>query len=333
MSDVSAPQPSVVRAATILIVVSSLLTILESVSTIRNIGSFETVDALNKALSLGWGASSHISITTLQDTLRVAANVAAVLAAAVGVLAIFAGRGSRQARTALAVLALPVLLASLIAAGYAGLGILIGIAMLWSRGAREWFAPVASVVTPVQPVSPPLTSAPTAPASPVASSLPIHPSGAPTPPMPVPVTNRPPGVTAAGVVAIVLSGLAAAGGLLGGIALAVMQGRPDLRQSFIDRLHQDRISMTLSDFDRYLTAVTIAAIVLGVLGLLGVLAGALVLRGSPQARVALIVLSAVCAVLSLLMITSIVSVVWLVGSLWVILGLRSADAAAWFKQR
>jgi hypothetical protein len=161
----------------------------------------------------------------------------------------------------------------------------------------------------------------------------VHPSGAPTPPVPEQVTTRPSRVTAAGVVAIVLSALAAAGGLLGGIGLVVMQGRPDLRQTFIDRLHQDNISMSLADFDRYLTAVTVGAIVIGVLGLLGVFAGVLVLRGSPQARIALIVLSTICAVVSLLMITSVISVVWLIGSLSVILGLRTPDAVAWFTQR
>lgn len=328
---VPAEQPPVVRIATVLIVASGVLTIIESVSTIRNVGSFETVDSLNKMLSMGWGKSAHLSITTLQETLRVSANVAAVLAAATAVLAIFAGRGSRQSRTALAILALPLLIASLTAAGYAGVGMVIGIGLLWSRNAQPWFAVERSAATVPSPSV--ATPAPTPPSAPVTPSLPIHPGGAPTPPMPAPVMSRPPRVTAAGVVAIVLSTIAALGGLLGGIGLAVMQGRPDLRQSFVDRLHQQQISMSLSDFDRFLTAATIGAALVGVLGLLGALAGALVLHGSPKARLALIVLSAICALISLLAITSVVSLIWLIGSLSVIFGLGAADSAAWFKQR
>src|SRR5581483_5548514 len=186
---VPAEQPPVVRIATVLIVASGVLTIVESVSTIRNVGSFETVDSLNKMLSMGWGKSAHLSITTLQETLRVSANVAAVLAGATAVLAIFAGRGSRQSRTALAVLALPLLLASLTAAGYAGVGMVIGIGLLWSRNAQPWFAVERSAAPAPSPAPSPSVAAPapTPPSAPAAPSLPIHPGGAPTPPMPAPV--------------------------------------------------------------------------------------------------------------------------------------------------
>lgn len=303
-------------------VVSAVLTIVEAVSTLQNVGSAETVRSLNDALSMGWARSSHLSVTALQDTLRIAANVSAVLAAAVGVLAVFAGRGSRQSRIGLAVLALPVLVACLMASGYAGIGMLVGIGLLWSRNARPWFAAEAAVAPPTtSTVAPPAYS---------------HPSGAPTPPVPPrsqAPTNRPPRVTAAAVVAIVLSALAAVGGLLGGIGLAVIQDHPDLRQSVVDRLRDQQISMSLDDLNRYLTAATIAAVVIAVLGLLGVLAGVLVLRGSRQARIALIVLSAICAVISLIAITSLFSLIWLVGALSVIFGLGAADSAAWFRQR
>lgn len=311
-----AKQPNVVRAATILIVVSAVLAILESVTTLRNIGSTETVDALNKALSMGWARSSHLSVTTLQETLRIAANVAAVLAAAAGVLGLFAGRGSRQARIGLAVLSLPVFFACLMAGGYAGLGVVVGIGMLWSRNARPWFAPAGS---------------PSVPLPAVGAQEPVD--GAPVPPAPAVPTARPSRVTAAGVVAIVLSSLAGVGGLLGGIGLAVLQGRPDLRQNAVDRLHAEHFSLSLADLDRYLTAMTIVSAGIGLLGLLGVLAGVLVLRGSRWGRIALIVLSAVCAVISLISITSIISLVWLVGSLSVIFGLGAPESAAWFKQR
>lgn len=307
-------QPSVVRTATILMVVSAVLTIVEAVSTLQNIGSVDTVDALNKALSMGWAQSANISITTLQDALRVAANVSAVLAAAVGVLAVFAYRGSRQARVGLAVLAVPVLIACLMAGGYAGVGMVVGIPMLWSSTARPWFAaaPAASAVTPVRTL----------------------PAGVPAPPAaPVPPMARPPRVTAAGVVAFLLSALASVGGLLGGIGLATLQGRADLRQSVVDRLHAEHVNLSLDDLDRYLTAATVAAAVVAVLGLLGVLSAILVLRGSRRGRIALIVLSSFCAVVSLIAISSVISLIWLVGSLSVIFALGSADAAAWFKQR
>lgn len=316
-------QPAVVRAATTLIVVSAVVTVIEAVSTLRNIGSEQTVAELNKGLSMGWATSSHLSITTLQHALEISANVSAVLAAAVAVLAIFARRGSRQSRIALTALALPVLIVCLLATGYAALGMVVGIGLLWTRNARPWFA----TASPAQAYA----------VSPKAAVSPTHaayPTDAPTPPPPPALVGapRPPRVTTAAVVSIVLSSLATVGGALGGIGLIALHGRPDLRQNVVDRLRDQQISMSLDDLNRYLTAATAAAAVIALLGALGIVAGALVLRGSPGARIALIVLSSICAVISLVAITSFVSVIWLVGAVSVIFGLAASDSVAWFKQ-
>ncbi|BBH17269.1 hypothetical protein Back2_15560 [Nocardioides baekrokdamisoli] len=322
-----APQPPVVRAATALIVVSAVLTVIKAVSTLRNIGSMETVAALNKALSMGWAKSSHLSVTTLQDLLRVSANISAVLAAAVAVLAIFASRGSRQSRIALAVLALPILIVCLMASGFAGLGMLVGIGLLWSRNAAPWFAGEAAV-------APRVSSPPTVPAR---TSPPGYSYPAPLPPPPAAMSAtqppRPSRVTYSAVVAIVLSSLAAIGGLLSGIGLVALLAQPDLRQSVVDRTQALQMSVSLSDLNRELPFAAIAAAVIVILGLAGVLAGVLVLRGSPQARIALIVLSAISAVISVLMITSVISIIWLAGAVSVLLGLGASDSAEWFKQR
>ena len=317
--------PPVVRAATTLTVAAAVWTIVESVSALRNVGSTETVSRLNSGLNY-WGNPGHLSITTLQEVLRVSANASALLAAATGVLAVFAAKGSRQSRVGLAVLAVPAVLASLMANAPAGVLMMVGIGLLWSRNARPWFAAI--------PTSDPRSDIPRTPAvtTPAVTEL-MLPAGAPTPPLVAVATGRPPRVTAAAVVAIVLSALAAIGGLLGGIGLAELQSRADLRQTVIDRMRAQQVSLSLADLDRYLPTATVVAAVVAVLGLLGVLAGILVLRGSPRARIALIVLSAICALISLIAITSIISLIWLVGALFVIFGLGAIDSAAWFKRR
>lgn len=143
--------------------------------------------------------------------------------------------------------------------------------------------------------------------------------------------ERPGTVTAAGWIAMVLSGLSFL--LYGFITIAMIVAKDDVT-SEIDKAIRDSgsSSSSFSAEDAY-------GVVLGVLlvltlwCLIAAVLGFFVLRRSRVARILLIISSAVTAAFSLLGIQSVVSAVPLLGSIAVIVLLFVGGASAWFRDR
>ena len=84
--------------------------------------------------------------------MRVGLMVAAACAAATAVLGVYALQGSRSARLALSILAVPILLTAPLTGGLMAALVAAATMMLWSGPARDWYAgrPVRNLEPPAR---------------------------------------------------------------------------------------------------------------------------------------------------------------------------------------
>lgn len=145
----------------------------------------------------------------------------------------------------------------------------------------------------------------------------------PGPPGPMP---RPGNVTAAAVITIVFSGLAALFGVL--VTVVALSDRAGLAREL---RKDDRYADV--DVDTVVSAAAGIGVGLIVLSIAAIVAAAFVLRGSNVARVILVVLSVITLVVSLLGIASGFSIVTALAAIVVIVLLFVGRANAWFRYR
>lgn len=147
--------------------------------------------------------------------------------------------------------------------------------------------------------------------------------------------KRPGGVTAAAIIAMVMSVITGGFWLLMGIALLV--GGDSLADDILrepdGRDLVDQMNLTDSQFRDGVTTVGIGALVAGILMLAVVLVAIGVLRGSNVARILLVVCSVVTLIIGLVLIQSLISILWIAAAIAVIALLFVGDASRWFASK
>lgn len=155
-------------------------------------------------------------------------------------------------------------------------------------------------------------------------------SGSAYPPLPG-SAGRPGGVTAAGVITLVLSGLCAALFLI--LSLVMFAAKGDFLDAMKDELADRDNALTINDLDQLYGVIVTVILAFLIWCLAACVLAVLVLRRHNVARILLVVSSSVTALVSLLAITSGVSVVTLAGSIAVIVLLFTGGANDWFARR
>lgn len=301
MSEQSArPRPATVSAW--LIMGGSLFVVLSVFERVAGLSSLETREAVQDFLSRPPGDGLGLDTSEVLELLRVLSMVAGACAAAAGILGFYVLQRSRSARLGLSVLAVPLFLTGLATGGFLSSVVAAAVVVLWMEPTRAWFrgdpppaataraaaqAPIrAPAQAPAQAPAPAPARQPTAPAR---SSYPAvdGPSSRATGPRPV-------GVVWACALTWAGSGLAAVGMAM---AVLVMLVAPD----FV--LDQLRANPELADRDLSDSVVRSSVVITGSVVVAWSLAAAglaaLVWRGVPWARVALIVSAALAGVLCL----------------------------------
>jgi len=147
--------------------------------------------------------------------------------------------------------------------------------------------------------------------------------------------KRPGGVTAAAIIAMVMSVITGGFWLLLGFAFLV--GGDSLADDFLDepdgREVVEQLNLTDQEFRDGVTALGIGSLVAGILMLAVVLVAIGVLRGSNVARILLIICAAVTLLIGLVLIQSVISIVWIAAAIAVIVLLFVGGASTWFASK
>lgn len=334
------PRPPQVTLAGGVIMAGSVAVVVGAFDRVSKLHSLELRTQVQHELSPGWIKDAGVGVDQVLSMMHVMALVAAGCATAAAILGWYVLRGSRSARLAVSILAVPILVAGLDSASVFALLVAAAAAALWTPSARAWFRDASSLGSSTQglrddpaPVRTPSAQRPDDDAAtPAAGTEP--PSGPPAPsgvPLPsAPERARPGGVLTAALLTWIFSGLT----LLGlGAALAYTLANPgDLWRTALDR------EPSLADQGLTQHYVVVAmCVLLGVLGLLCVAAmvvAVFVVRRAPWARVTLIVLAAIGAgFLLLATLGTGVAVVPLAAAGVTIALLARHDVARWFDPR
>lgn len=308
-----------------LLIAGSVWVILTGFQRVASLRSLDTRDSVEKFLAEPPGSGLGISVEQALEGLRIASMVAVACAAALAILGIWLLQGSRSARRAALVLALPLFLTGLVIGGLVSAVVAATVLMLWSAPVRPWFGDPAPVPadTPVPPQS---VGESTPPRQPGATAGPVGdapPASAWT--SAARLSTRPNAVrwaclvtwvsTSITVVVVVASGLL----LLGDGSALVDEMRaqnPELaRQGITDSM-----------------IIGISVVMLAGLVLWAIAAAAIawwVFQGQEWARITLIVSASVLAVLSLVMsfMAPLMMVLLLTGVMVVALLVRPESAA------
>lgn len=151
MSDTDgSARPRQLTMAAGFVIGGSILLVLTVFDTFTGLHSVEMRDQLTETLSSPTFRDLGITVGEALSGMRVGLMVAAACAAAAAVLGVYALQRSRQARLALSILAVPILLTAPLTGGLMGALVAAATLMLWSGPARDWFAG-----RPVRQVEPP----------------------------------------------------------------------------------------------------------------------------------------------------------------------------------
>ena len=322
-----------------------ILTVWETISRLR---SLETRQAIEKFLAEPPGSGMGVSVESIITFLHTSAMVAAGCATAAAILGWHVLHRNRQARVALAVVAVPLFLSGLVTGGFLSSLVAAAAAMLWLSPAREWFdgrsvAPAEGDRGARDPNSAAYTGA--GPASPSApSGHPLTPPPARTPFGQPPVvqgrygeppaagsaTRRPDAVNVAFVLTVVFSGLVL---VMTSIAVAVMLSSPDLVLEEMRRQSPELAEQGISD--AMLRRTTLVTGTLALLWSAAALTLALLMIGRRAwARTGLLVSASACAACCVLAtLGSLVVAVPALASISVVACLRRPEVRAWFSRR
>lgn len=213
MTTPSLPRPRQTTLAAGMIIVGSVFVVLTVWQTISGLTSIETREGIEKFLAEPPGKGMGLTVTSVTETLRVTAMVAAACATFCVVLGVYALQRNRQARVALSVIAVPLFLSGVVAGGFLSSLVAAACAMLWLSPSREWFRGEAAPPAAVR----------TAGATP--RPAPVRPATAATAPPAAAPRHRPDALNAAVAITIIFSGLVL---LMTVMGVAVMVASPDL---------------------------------------------------------------------------------------------------------
>lgn len=299
-----------------------VLTAFDRVAGLRSIESRETVaDFLSKPP----GSDLGLSVEQVLDLIHVFSLVGAACATAAAILGYWVLKGSKQARLALAVLVVPLVLTGLATGGLLSALVAAAAVMLWLQPARNWFEGKPA------PQPPPLPAAP----APGASGPPPLVREAVPWPDPVPVPTRPRQARPPAVVgACVLTWVCTAAVVLGlGMTVLAMLIAPDVLFDELHRQNPDLADQGLSDSEIRTASYVSSALLLPWCVAAGVFA-IQAFRGRPWARLALVVCAGAAGALSLVGIfASAVTVIPFVACVATVALLSRPEVRSWFGSR
>lgn len=356
------PRPRSVLRGCLLAGGGAALVLVACLTVVGQLGSAELRDQIEQAPN-PFGV--EVDPDHVLRTMRWMLTGVAVLSVSAVVFAAYAFRGHRASRLGLTVL-VPVMLLPSAVSGWAGLVPALlavgGVVLLWSSPSRAWFAAVGGGAAPARAVSTQRGDAMSTPTPPPGQEPHDH-SGPPPPPQygagygqqqgydpqygqqpygaehrhgqPSPYPTKRPGVvTAAAVIAMVMSVLTAAGWLVfGALALAASSAEiDDLYNSNEFQRGMGDANISLEDFENGVTGFGIAFLVLGVVILLAVLPAIGVLRGSGVSRVVLTILSVITVLVGLFFTVAGTGtgIPWVLAGVLVLVFLFVGAASAWF---
>ena len=234
-------RPRQVTLAGWMIVVGSAVVVFSAFERVSGLRSIESQESVADFVSEPPGDGLGLSVDQVLDLVQMLSLVAAACATAAAILGFWVLKGSKGARLALAILALPLLLTGLATGGIVSSLVAAAAVMLWVQPARNWFEGRPPPTPPVQlsatpPVVPPAAS-PTDPAAAPQSAVPWPPQ----------LTARP--ARPAGVVwACVLTWACCAFVAVGlGVTVLVLLVAPDVLFEELHRQNPELADQGLSD--------------------------------------------------------------------------------------
>ena len=249
------PRPRQVTLAGWMIMLGSAVVVFTAFERVSGLRSIESQEAVADFISEPPGDGLGLSVDQVLDLIQLLSLVAGACATAAGILGFWVLKGSKGARLALAILALPLLATGLATGGIVSSLVVAAAVMLWVQPSRNWFEGRPPPSPPAMPALPD-ASAPVAAPSPEA--------GAQPPPTAVPVFTQPPqprqpARPMAVVWACVLTWACCALVLVGlGATVLVLLIAPDLLFDELHRQNPDIADQGLSDGDievaSYITA-------------------------------------------------------------------------------
>jgi hypothetical protein len=231
-------RPRQVTLAGWMIVVGSAVVVFTAFERVSGLRSIESQETVSNFLSEPPGDGLGLSVDQVLDLIQLLSLVAGACAAAAAVLGWWVLKGSKGARLALAILAVPLLITGLATGGVVSSLVVAAAVMLWVQPARNWFDGRPPPTLPAPPVvAPPSTTPPPeAGAEPPPVAVPVFPAR--------PVPARPQAVVWACVLtwaccALVVVGL--------GVTVLVLLIAPDLLFEELHRQNPDLADQGLSN--------------------------------------------------------------------------------------
>jgi hypothetical protein len=327
-------RPRQVTLAGWMIVIGSAVVVFSAFDRVSGLRSIESQETVEDFLSKPPGEDLGLSVAEALDLIQVVSLVAAACATAAAILGFWVLKGSKQARLALALLAVPLLVSGLATGGLVSSLVAVAAVMLWLQPARSWFDGKPAPVPPVAPTpSAPPPSAP-APAhdqppqspQPEATPAPYQPA-VPWPSQPAFRPARPQAVVWACVLTWACTAVVA---LALGATVLVMLLAPDVLFEELHRQNPELADEGLSDGE--IEAATYVSAGLFLPWCLAAAAFAVqAFRRRPWARLALMVCAAVAGAVSLLcMFASVLMVLPFVAAVATVALLARPEVRAWF---
>jgi hypothetical protein len=327
-----APTPTRPRQVTLagwMIILGSAVAVLSAFDRVAGLRSIESQESIREFLSEPPGDGLGLSVGEVLDLIQLLSVVGAACATAAAILGWWVLQGSKQARLALAVLAVPLVLTGVVTGGLVSALVAAAAVMLWLQPARNWFEG--------RPPPTPATAPAPAPQAPPPSAPPAYPHQFGQPPAPVLGTQpamvrpaRPPAVVGACVLTWICSAAVVLG--LGATVLAMVLA-PDLLFDELHRQNPELAEEGLSDGD-IRAATYVSAAVLIPWCLVAAVLAVQALRGRRWARTALLVSAATAGAISLLgMLASAVTLIPFVACVAAVALLTRPEVRAWYAAR
>jgi len=247
-------RPRQVTLAGWMIMLGSAVVVFTAFERVSGLRSIESQEAVADFISEPPGDTLGLSVDQVLDLIQLLSLVAGACATAAAILGFWVLQGSKGARLALAILAVPLLVTGLATGGIVSSLVVAAAVMLWVQPARNWFE---GRPPPTMPALPSVASS----AAPPATQPPPE-AGPQPPPTAVPVFEAPPQQPArpmAVVWACVLTWACCALVVVGlGATVLVLLISPDLLFDELHRQNPDVADQGLSDGDievaSYITA-------------------------------------------------------------------------------
>jgi hypothetical protein len=344
-----APTPTRPRQVTLagwLIVIGSAVVVFSAFDRVAGLRSIESQETVEDFLSKPPGEDLGLTVGQAIDVLQAISLVAAGCATAAGILGIWVLKGSKQARLALAVLAVPLLVTGLATGGLMSSLVAVAAVMLWLQPARHWFEGKPPPEVPVPPAAPtpapsslerpapepPQTAVPWPPQPPPYPGYPgssMQP-GYPAYPGPLVRPARPPAVVGACILTWVCTSVVV---LALGATVAAMLLAPDVLFEELHRQNPDLADQGLSDSEIETATYVSAALFLpwcAVAAFFAIQA----IRRRPWARLGLMICASLAAAFSLVcVVASVIMVVPFVASVVTVALLARSEVRAWYAVR